>query len=57
MRGHEGVVTLPDTLFNSRPRYEVIDLLTDTGYTWEGPTNYVRLDPQALPAHVLHVTR
>jgi starch synthase (maltosyl-transferring) len=52
---HEGVVTLPDELVNHRPRYRVTDLLTRTDYNWEGPTNYVRLDPQALPAHVLWV--
>jgi starch synthase (maltosyl-transferring) len=52
---HEGVVTLPDELFNHRPRYRVTDLLTGTEYNWEGPTNYVRLDPGALPAHVLRV--
>jgi starch synthase (maltosyl-transferring) len=54
---HEGVVTLPDALVNHRPRYGVTDLLTGARYTWEGPTNYVRLDPQALPAHMLHVAR
>jgi starch synthase (maltosyl-transferring) len=54
---HEGVVTLPDALFNHRPCYEVTDLLTGATYTWHGPTNYVRLDPRNLPAHVLRVAR
>jgi starch synthase (maltosyl-transferring) len=52
---HEGFVTLPDALFNHQSCYGVTDLLTDTRYTWHGPTNYVRLDPQVLPAHLLHV--
>jgi starch synthase (maltosyl-transferring) len=54
---HTGFVTLPVTLFNNRPSYEVIDLLTGARYTWHGATNYVRLDPQNLPAHVLQLER
>jgi starch synthase (maltosyl-transferring) len=53
---HEGVVTLPEELFQHRPRYCVTDLLTGVSYTWSGPTNYVRLDPAVLPAHVLCLT-
>ncbi|MEA2505029.1 MAG: hypothetical protein QOG36_2072, partial [Actinomycetota bacterium] len=33
--------------------YQVEDLLTGTRFTWSGPRNYVRLDPAALPAHIL----
>jgi starch synthase (maltosyl-transferring) len=54
---HEGLVTLPDELFDRRPHYGVTDLLTGARYTWHGPTNYVRLDPGTLPAHVLCVAR
>ena len=36
--------------------FEVTDLLTGQTWTWGG-TNYVRLDPGAEPAHVLHVHR
>jgi starch synthase (maltosyl-transferring) len=54
---HEGCVTLPEALFDGRGAYGVTDLLTGAHYTWHGPTNYVRLDPQALPAHVLQVER
>ena len=32
--------------------FEVHDLLTDTRYIWNGPHNYVRLDPNVEPAHV-----
>ena len=54
---HEGVVTLPEALFDHQPHYDVTDLLTGARYTWHGPTNYVRLDPGTLPAHVLCVAR
>ncbi len=45
-----GVLGLTDT----RP-YEAHDELTDTTYVWNGPENYVRLDPSSQPAHVLHL--
>jgi starch synthase (maltosyl-transferring) len=31
----------------------VHDLLTDARYSWHGARNYVALDPNVLPAHVL----
>lgn len=31
------------------------DELTDTTYGWQGPVNYVRLDPSVQPAHILHL--
>ncbi|MCS6304236.1 MAG: alpha-1,4-glucan--maltose-1-phosphate maltosyltransferase [Nitrospira sp.] len=37
--------------------FQVMDLLTDAYYTWEGPRNYVRLDPHVLPAHIFLVRR
>ncbi len=33
--------------------YEAHDLITDTTHIWHGPENYVRLDPDVEPAHVL----
>lgn len=33
--------------------FEAHDLLTGARYVWEGPYNYVRLDPHVEPAHVL----
>ena len=33
----------------------VDDLLTSTRYTWHGPRNYVRLNPEFQPAHVFLV--
>jgi starch synthase (maltosyl-transferring) len=38
----------------ARP-YEAYDLLTGTRYSWQGPRNYVILDPAVLPAHILRV--
>jgi starch synthase (maltosyl-transferring) len=37
--------------------YEVHDLLDGARYTWQGPRNYVDLDPQVRVAHVLRVTQ
>ena len=33
--------------------YQVEDLLSGSRYTWNGPRNYIRLDPAVLPAHIL----
>jgi starch synthase (maltosyl-transferring) len=35
--------------------YVVEDLLTGSRFTWSGPTNFIRLDPATLPAHILVV--
>ncbi len=37
--------------------YVVEDLLTGARYTWQGPRNYVRLDPQVQPGHLLRLIR
>jgi starch synthase (maltosyl-transferring) len=37
--------------------FEVHDLLSGASYVWRGVRNYVRLDPVAQVAHVLHVRR
>jgi starch synthase (maltosyl-transferring) len=37
--------------------YEVHDLLTDARYRWRGPSNFVQLDPDAVPAHIFMVHR
>jgi starch synthase (maltosyl-transferring) len=54
---HAGTVTLPEALFNHQPSYGMVDLLTGAHYTWHGATNFVRLDPQSLPAQVLRLER
>ncbi len=37
--------------------FQVHDLLGDGRYLWQGPRNYVELDPHVLPAHVFRVRR
>ena len=37
--------------------FDVEDLLTGTHYQWHDRSNYVALRPNAIPAHVLRVTR
>lgn len=41
---------------DNRP-YEVHDLLGGEWYFWNGPHNFVRFDPNVLPAHILQVQR
>ena len=40
---------------DSRRAYQMHDLLTDARYTWNGPRNYVQLDPGI--AHIFGVTQ
>jgi starch synthase (maltosyl-transferring) len=49
-----GWVQLPLEEFGIDPRqpFEVHDLLTDARYHWQGPRNYVELNPSEIPAHV-----
>jgi starch synthase (maltosyl-transferring) len=35
--------------------FQAYDELGGATYTWQGPNNYVRLDPAVTPAHVLHL--
>jgi starch synthase (maltosyl-transferring) len=37
--------------------YEAEDLLTKNRYLWNGPRNYVELDPSRLPGHILEIHR
>ncbi len=37
--------------------FEVHDLLTDAHYHWNGPHNFVALDPGSVPAHVFEIRR
>jgi starch synthase (maltosyl-transferring) len=37
--------------------YEVHDLLADATYQWQGARNYVELDPQKMPVHILWIDR
>ncbi len=35
--------------------FQVHDLLSDARYLWHGPRNYVEIDPEVVPAHILRV--
>ncbi|MGE3911306.1 MAG: alpha-1,4-glucan--maltose-1-phosphate maltosyltransferase [Chloroflexota bacterium] len=54
-----GGVFLPPGEFGIRDDevYEVDDLLTGATYSWYGRHNWVRLDPQTQPAHILQLRR
>ncbi|MEW6681450.1 MAG: alpha-1,4-glucan--maltose-1-phosphate maltosyltransferase [Nitrospirota bacterium] len=55
----EGHVHVPIETLSIAPSdpYEVHDLLSNTGYLWQGESNYVRLDPAVCPAHVFRLRR
>ncbi len=54
---HEGTVGVPESLAGgvNYSAYTVRDLLNDEQYLWHGYWNYVRLDPQSKPAHMLRI--
>lgn len=54
-----GWLELPLDLFRleSHQEYQVQDLVTGNRYLWQGPRNYVELDPEEMPAHVFRVQR
>jgi starch synthase (maltosyl-transferring) len=56
---HSGVVELPLDLLGiaADQPYQVHDLLTDSRFLWNGPRNYVELNPQVMPAHIFAVRR
>jgi len=37
--------------------FQVHDLLSDARFFWQGPHNYVALDPNSLPAHILRLQK
>ncbi|MBX6752672.1 MAG: alpha-1,4-glucan--maltose-1-phosphate maltosyltransferase [Thermorudis peleae] len=54
-----GWVTLPleELAIPHDQPYQVHDLLSDARYLWHGPTNYVELNPQVMPAHIFLLRR
>ena len=56
---HSGWVELPleQLRLPSDGTFRVRDLLTDAVYEWRGAWNYVELNPNHLPAHILRVER
>jgi starch synthase (maltosyl-transferring) len=57
--GQESMIHLPLSELGLDPAspYRVEDLLDGSSYTWSGERNYVRLDPERAPGHVLRVQR
>jgi starch synthase (maltosyl-transferring) len=54
---HEGTTWLDLSslgISSDRP-FLAHDELTGATYAWQGPVNYVRLDPAVQPAHILHL--
>ncbi|HEX4001554.1 MAG TPA: alpha-1,4-glucan--maltose-1-phosphate maltosyltransferase [Candidatus Acidoferrales bacterium] len=56
---HSGWLTLPlEALgLSEHQPYQMHDLLSDARYIWQGPRNYVELDPAVAPAHIFRVRR
>ncbi len=50
---HEGFVKVPLKELGLNDSYEVTDLISGKSFIWKGETNYVRLDPNIEPAHIL----
>ena len=48
---------LDDLGIDTEHPYQVHDLLVDRRYMWQGPHNFVRLDPQVVPGHLFAVRR
>ncbi|HUG91532.1 MAG TPA: hypothetical protein VML55_11890, partial [Planctomycetaceae bacterium] len=56
---HSGWLELPLDEFGltaERP-YQMHDLLGGARYLWQGPRNFVQLDPHVVPAHIFRVRR
>ncbi|MCZ2496117.1 DUF3416 domain-containing protein [Xylophilus sp. Kf1] len=50
------VGVLPESLgVDPNQPFQVIDLLNDQQFSWQGEYNYVRLDPRHSPAHVFRI--
>ncbi|MGH7980384.1 MAG: maltotransferase domain-containing protein, partial [Limisphaerales bacterium] len=56
---HSGWLELPLDEFeiDSRRTFQMHDLLSDTRFFWQGHRNYVELNPNRLPAHVMRLRR
>jgi starch synthase (maltosyl-transferring) len=54
-----GWVTLPleELGIDAHAPYQMHDLITDSHFRWQGPRNYVQLDPHVVPAHVFRARR
>lgn len=54
-----GWIDLPLDYFQLEPHqeYQMHDLVTEDRYLWQGPHNYVEIDPQRMPAHIFRLRR
>jgi starch synthase (maltosyl-transferring) len=54
-----GWLTLPleELQIDPHAPFQVHDLLSDARYLWNGPRNYVEINPHILPAHVFRIRR
>ena len=50
-------LALGDLGLDPQAPYLAHDLLTGAQYIWQGPRNYVKLDPYVLPAHLFRLRR
>jgi starch synthase (maltosyl-transferring) len=48
---------LEDFHLDRHQPYQVHDLLGDARYLWQGPKNYVELNPHIVPAHIFRIRR
>jgi starch synthase (maltosyl-transferring) len=48
-------LALEDLGVSPQASFQVHDLLTDARYLWQGPRNYIQLDPGTVPAHVFRI--
>jgi starch synthase (maltosyl-transferring) len=56
---HSGWLEIPVDELGLDPTqpYQAHDLLSDARYFWNGPRNFVRVDPAVVPAHVFRIRR
>ena len=51
-----GWVQIPIQEWNLPQEYQVHDLLTDRKFDWHGESNFIQLNPQETPAHILKIS-
>jgi starch synthase (maltosyl-transferring) len=54
-----GYLELPleDFRIDSNHPFQAHELLTGARYLWNGPRNFVELDPASVPAHIFRIRR
>ncbi len=50
-------VPLDDFGLDPHQTYQAHDLLTESRFLWQGSRNYIELNPQVMPAHILKIRR